>query len=101
VTLVLTLTTALALVAGASAQRRSEPEELLSLYDRGVYELFDERLRAFAAAPISVETFTRAADRWIGSGSSSTRRRLVAAAVTVELAAVPPSLGGSRPSNRR
>ena len=88
VTLVLTLTTALALVAGASAQRRSEPEELLALYDRGVYELFDERLRAFAAAPTSVETFTRAADRWMGSGFSSTRRRLVAAAVTVELAAV-------------
>ena len=87
-TLVLLLAAALAGVARAAAQRSAEPDELLSLYDRGAWEAFDERLRAFAAAPGSVRAFRRAADRWIDAGPSAEQRRLIAAAVAVELATV-------------
>ena len=88
ISLAVALGIAFAAGADTSAQGQGAPEELLSLYERAAYDVFDERVRVFAAAPGSASAFKRAADRWIEAGANPQRRRLIAAAVVVEVSAV-------------
>jgi hypothetical protein len=88
ITLIVGVGTVFVTTASLLGQPRDAADDLLALYERGAYDTFDERVRPFGALPVNVNAFTRAADRWSGSGANRERRRLIAAAAAVELAAV-------------
>jgi hypothetical protein len=63
---------------------------ILELYDRHEYDEFDRRLATLAHVSANWVTFEADAEGWVASSPQPERRRLVAAAVALEVALVQP-----------
>jgi tetratricopeptide (TPR) repeat protein len=60
-------------------------EALLTLYDTGSFEEFDRRMASITGRLMNPFDFEYEADAWIAASASRERRRLVAAAVSLEI----------------